>query len=107
MEGGLKATGVAIRPDKPFIYPLDFKFSTTGKCDFKPLDDIHQEITVKDEHKTRQVLEKVAATVGNETLGVYLAPDSNCNNTVKELKDNAITWKHHLTAGNLSPKEAW
>ena len=33
-EGGLKATGGAFRPEKSFIYPLDFDFNAAGKYSY-------------------------------------------------------------------------
>lgn len=106
-EGGLKATGGAIRPDKSFIYPIDFKFNTSGKCEFKTLDEIPYEISVKDEYEQRHILDNIPSTVGKETLGVYLAPNGNCKDAIKKLRDKAIAWKQHITTGHLPPKEAW
>ena len=39
-EGGLKASGGAIRPDKSFVYPVDFKFDSSGKYSYKKIDEI-------------------------------------------------------------------
>jgi hypothetical protein len=34
-EGGLKATGGAIVPEKSWVYPIDFKFDNEGKWEYK------------------------------------------------------------------------
>ena len=43
-EGGLKATGGALRPEKCFMYPIDFKFNSAGKVGYKTEEDIAREL---------------------------------------------------------------
>ena len=106
-EGGLKATGGAIRPDKSFIYPIDFKFDQRGVCSHKLPEEINSEITVRDHNDTRYPLRQVPAHVGEETLGVYLAPDGSCKEATAVLRKKADRWRNNIQVGKLPPHEAW
>ena len=106
-EGGIKATGGAIRPEKSFLYPIDFKFRANGKCLFKTPDEIDHEITVKNADEERKILQQIAAHKGKETLGVYLAPDGNCKDAVEALRLKAESWHNNIKAGRIPPEEAW
>ena len=46
-EGGLKATGGAIVPEKSWIYPLDFDFDAKGNAQYRKLQDMPYQFTVK------------------------------------------------------------
>ena len=106
-EGGLQATGGAIRPEKSFIYPIEFKFSPSGQYSFTKVEDMDHTITVKDEHHQRQELQMIDSHVGKETLGVYLAPDGNCEDAKRVLIKKAMEWKSHIVTGHIPAREAW
>ena len=76
-EGGFKATGGAIRPDKSFIFPIAFKWDDNGDYTFSSLNDLQPTFTVKDEHNNRKPLPLKEPHKGAETLGVYMCPDGN------------------------------
>ena len=59
-EGGLKATGGAIRPDKSFVYPIDFAWDAQGRPSFLEPNEIALPLTVKDEHEQRHTLRQIS-----------------------------------------------
>jgi hypothetical protein len=76
-EGGLKATGGAIVPQKSFVYPVIFEFDNAGHWSYKKVQDIDHQFTVKDHNDDLQEMGQLDASVGKCTLGVYIAPDGN------------------------------
>ena len=52
-------------------------------------------------------MKQAPAHIGKETLGVHLAPDGNCNDAVKILRQKAEHWHNQITTGRISPEEAW
>ena len=72
-EGGFKATGGAIRPDKSFIFPIHFKWNDNGDYTFSSLQDLQPTFTVKDENNICKPLPLKESHEGAETLGVLCA----------------------------------
>ena len=107
-EGCLKATGGAIRPDKSFAYPISFAFKPSGEYYFEKVEDIEGRLSVKNYDNVREDLELVDAHVGKETLGMFLAPDGNMDDQIKEFKDKKIKpWTSCIRSGNIPPKDAF
>ena len=105
-EGGLKATGGAIRPDKSWAYPIGFQFDTNGKWRYQKINEIDQELTVKDDKDETQKLTLVPPDRGKETLGVFLAPDGSNNEMIQELTDKATKWADLIRVGHLNRYDA-
>ena len=106
-EGGLKATGGAIVPEKSWVYPISFHFDNQGQWHYQTVDDMEVEFTVKDQHGVTNNLETLNPSVGKETLGVILAPDGNNKDAVKNLTKKATEWKDLVKAGHLKRHTAW
>ena len=106
-EGGLKATGGAIVPGKSWVYPIDFKFNQKGQWEYKSIEEIDYNFTVKDHSNTTHTLRQFEADHGHETLGVILAPDGNNKDVIRELRSKSEVWKDHVQAGHIDRKEAW
>lgn len=106
-EGGLKATGGAIRPDKSWVFPISFKFNQMGQWEYCSLDDIDFTFSVKDCKEQRQTLPQFATDEALETLGVFLAPDGNNREQAKILRLKAEDWKEKIRVGHLDRSEAW
>lgn len=59
-EGGLKATGGAIRPDKSFVYPISFSWDEKGNYSFDSVDHLNHHFTVENEFGIRETLPQIA-----------------------------------------------
>jgi predicted lipid carrier protein YhbT len=106
-EGGLKATGGAIVPQKSFVYPIIFEFDEGGKWSYKKVEDIKFQFSVKDHNDEVQQLDQLDASVGRCTLGVHLAPDGNNNDAKRFLRHKAEEWSEYINAGHLNRQDAW
>ena len=105
-EGGLKATGGAIVPEKSFVYPIDFKFNTAGKVSYKTVQEINAHFEVPNAEDHIIDLRQYEPSKASETLGVFLAPDGNNEAAKASLLEKATLWselvhKGHLTADDV------
>ena len=105
-EGGLKATGGAIVPEKSFVYPIDFSFNSAGKVRYKTVTEIGTNFEVPNVDGDMVELRQLEPTHACETLGVFLAPDGNNAAAVEALQGKAQLWsdlvhKGHLTAADV------
>lgn len=106
-EGGLKATGGAIVPEKSFVYPIVFDFDDQGKWSYQSKDDVDFEFTVCDQNDERKPLNQLEPNDGQCTLGVHLAPDGNNNDAITYLTQKAEQWKDLINTGHLQRTDAW
>ena len=105
-EGGLKATGGAIRPDKSWVYPIGFKFDAGGKWSYDTTVKEHYNFQVKDHNEVMRTMPTFNPSEGKETLGVYLAPDGNNKEMIEYLKGKATEWSDLVRTGHLNRKDA-
>lgn len=106
-EGGLKTTGGAIVPEKSWIYKMNFEANEHGDMILQ-LEDIDSgHFTVLDCNDVRKPLPSVNINKGKETLGVYLAPDGNNQDAVKEMSNKAKQWSDNIRAGHINRNIAW
>jgi hypothetical protein len=106
-EGGLKATGGAIVPQKSFVYPIIFDFDTAGKWSYRKVEDIVYEFTVTNHNDTTQRLNQLEVSEGRCTLGVFLAPDGNNSAAIQHLRQKSEEWGDYIKTGHLTKKDAW
>lgn len=106
-EGGMKATGGAIRPDKSFVYAIDFVFDDNGDWTYKTFDNADTDLEVKDHTGRMCPLENESVEKGLETLGVFLAPDGSNTTHIEQLKKKSEKWAADIKAGHLNPNDAW
>ena len=105
-EGGLKATGGAIRPDKSWVYPIGFKFDNNGKWKYD--EDVKEKFIfrVKDHEEIMRVMPTMNPSEGKETLGVFLAPDGNNKKMIEYLTEKTESWSDLVRTGHLNKKDA-
>ena len=106
-EGGLKATGGAIVPEKSWVYPIAFQWDHNRCPSYKTTQQLDREVAVKDKDGQWVPLKMLEASQGMKTLGVILAPDGNNNEAVKALRKSTIQWKNCILTGHLLAREAW
>ena len=105
-EGGLKATGGAIRPDKSWVYAIGFDFDAQGKWHYKPNVAEEYKFKVRDHKNNLKQMDTMEVHEGKETLGVFLAPDGNNDAMIDYLKSKAEHWNELVHTGHLSRNDA-
>ena len=85
----MKTTGGAIVPDKSRVYPVSFKFDTKKKASYKTIAETDTSFTVLNKDNIREELKCYEATVGKETLGVFLSPEGNNDDAFQSLQNKA------------------
>jgi hypothetical protein len=106
-EGGLKATGGAIVPQKSFVYPIAFEFNDAGDWQYKKVEDIDYDFTVPDHNDNIQNLAQLEVSTSKCTLGVFLAPDGNNNEAIKQMRKKSEEWSTYIKTGHLNKQDAW
>lgn len=106
-EGGIKATGRAIWPDKSWVYPISFWFDESGQWHYCSKEEVDFNFTVKDCDNQSHPMPQYSPHEAKETLGVYLAPDGNNKEQVRILRQKAEAWKEKINVGHLDRTEAW
>ena len=101
-EGGLKATGGALVPEKSFVYPIDFKFDNAGKALYKSVEEINAHFEVPDKDDEIIPLQQLEPSCASETLGVFLAPDGNNNAAKAALLKKSKFWSELIHKGHLT-----
>ena len=101
-EGGLKATGGALVPEKSFVYPIDFKFNTAGKVSYKSVTEIDAHFEVPNAEGQMIELRQFEPSRASETLGVFLAPDGNNLAAKEALLGKAKLWSELVKKGHLT-----
>ena len=99
-EGGIRATGGAIEPDKSFWYLIDFVWHQ-GKWRFAMEEDCPAELTVRDLNGEIKVLKRLHPSQAERTLGIRLAPDGSWNEEFKYLRDQGKKWADNIRAAHL------
>lgn len=105
-EGGLRATGGAIVPEKSFWYLVDFKWKA-GKWTYKSIAETPYTIQVRDAAGTLQTLRRLPLDQAERTLGVRIAPDGNNKAEAAYLRNCAQEWADKVRTGSLSDHLAW
>ena len=105
-EGGLKATGGALVPEKSYWYLIDFIW-TGDRWRYATIDDIPGNISINNvDDEGRAILQRYEASVAQKTLGVFLAMDGNNMEEVRYLRQKAVDFADCVRTGFLSRQDA-
>jgi hypothetical protein len=99
-EGGIRATGGAIEPDKSFWYLIDFVWHR-GKWRYATEADCPAELTVLDLNGDRKVLKRLPPSQAERTLGIRLAPDGSWTDEFNYLHAQATKWADNIRVAHL------
>ena len=105
-EGGLKATGGAIVPQKSFWYLIDFKWSS-GNWRYATTKDVEATLEVTDHMGNRKTIERLEPSASRKTLGFFMAPDGNNKGEVAFLRKATQVWGSQVETGHLDRETAW
>ena len=104
-EGGLRATGGALRVDKSCWYLIDFKWQANA-WRYISKTDLPGDIMVRDADGQLKTLPRLEPHEAIETLGIFISMDGNNEKQVKKLRDKAETYAEHTRTGFLTREEA-
>jgi hypothetical protein len=106
-EGGLRASGGALVPDKSYWFLIHFIFDSNG-WRYATIDESPGEITIRDITGDGRVeLERLEVDEARETLGVFIAMDGNQTAQTEALMTKANAWADKVRTGHFSQAEAW
>ena len=105
-EGGLRATGGAIVPEKSHWYLIDFVWKE-GSWRYASLEEIEAGLLVKDSEGNSKTIERLEVSDARRTLGVRLAPDGNNEAEARFLKERARDWADRVRTGHLPRRLVW
>lgn len=105
-EGGIRATGGAIEPQKSHWYLVDFNWKD-GSPEYQPVSEISGILKVKDTQGVLRSLQLLEPWHAERTLGVRLAPDGNMEAQYKWMLDTAEAWADKIRAGYLPRHLTW
>ena len=85
-EAAAKTTGSSIAVDKSWFYLIHFEWEN-GQWSYGDMDNVlNDELNCKDKNGRQQHLNYIRADQAKEMLGVFLVPDSNNRQQIKEMK---------------------
>jgi hypothetical protein len=105
-EGGLRATGGAIVPEKSHWYLIEFGWNK-GMPFYKSVSDAPATLKVKDHLGIIRELQQLEPGQAERTLGVRLAPDGNMDAQFEYMKTTASNWSKKLRTGHLPRHLTW
>lgn len=105
-EGGIRATGGAIVPEKSHWYLVEFGWKD-GSPFYKTVHDSPGKLKVNDVHGHPQRLHQLEPWEAVCTLGVRLAPDGNMTAQFDHMVSVATQWADSLRAGHLPRHLTW
>ena len=105
-EGGLRATGGAIVPEKSHWYLIDFVW-TDGQWRYASMEETEAGLVVRDCDGNMKTIERLSVSDAQRTLGVRLAPDGNNEAEVKFLRERAQDWADRVRTGHLPRRLVW
>ena len=105
-EGGIRATGGAIVPEKSHWYLVSFDWDGSAWV-YNSTADTPYEVTVRNSNGIRIPLPRMETSEASMTLGVFLAPDGNNQAAVEHLRGKMIEWRDQIRSSHLQKSEAW
>jgi hypothetical protein len=105
-EGGIRATGGAIVPEKSHWYLIDFVWKN-GNWKYATIEETPASISVRDCHGAIKQLERLPIAEARRTLGVRLAPDGNNQAEFENLCEKAKSWADNVRTGHLPRHLVW
>ena len=106
-EGGLRATGGALVPDKSHWYFVLFRWNRQGKFRYATPQEVPAVLLVRGPDGQRKSLERLHPSDARRTLGVRLAIDGNMSAEFTFRKQQGLQWADKVRAGRLPKALAW
>jgi hypothetical protein len=105
-EGGLRATGGALEPEKSCWYLIRVCWKN-GQWAYFSKEDTPASISVRNRAGDRVELERLEVTEAQKTLGVKTASTGDNTAQFKHILEVLHKWAAHIKASNLRQIDAW
>jgi hypothetical protein len=106
-EGGLRASGGALVPDKSYWYLIHFTF-TNNQWRYSSIEDTPAHLSIRDVSGHNRVeLDRLEVNEARETLGVFIAMDGSQEEQMEALLAKVLRWADRIRSGRLTHHEAW
>lgn len=98
-------TGGILLPEKCWWYLVSFKY-ISGKLIASDSMEEHS-LWMNDTNNRRQALKRIPVSIGNNMLGVHLAPDGNNSDQIATLRKKAEKWAGDIQNCRSNQREIW
>jgi hypothetical protein len=106
-EGGLRASGGALVPDKSYWYLIHFTFKN-NQWRYDSIEDTPGTLTIRDvSGLNRVMLDRLEVYEARETLGVFIAMDGTQEVQMEAMLAITRKWADRVRSGRLTHAEAW
>ena len=105
-EGGLRATGGALVPEKSWVYPIKYTWNDKGDPTLEKIENLEVAFTVKNAAQDLKSLTLTPPSDAKETLGVFLSPDGSNTKQVQYLKNKVLQWSDKIRTHHITPNNA-
>jgi len=107
-EGGLRATGGALSAGKSYWYLLSMKWNQSRqRWQYQTIDATPSQLTILGTSAHRTTLTRHECSHAEETLGLWIAPDSNQSAQVLALQNKLAVWSDRIRTRQLPSSLAW
>ena len=101
----IDVTGGAISVEKSWWYMIDYVWKR-GKWIAVDADN-NMDLMAKSSSGEQISLKRLHANESSKMLGIYVTPDGNKEELIKDLKTSAINWGTKMRTGHSNKLEAW
>ena len=106
-EAAAKTTGGSIAVEKSWFYLIHFEWKN-GQWSYGDLSNVLKDnLNCKDKNGERQHLRYIKPDQAQEMLGVFLAPDGNNTQQIKEMKKKTKYLGELIRTGHVDRHETW
>jgi hypothetical protein len=105
-EGGLKATGGALVPPKCHWFFIDFHWHQ-GHPRYKTIAQLPGDLTMHNHNGQRITIERLEPNTATKSLGVFVAPDGNCQQQADYMQSQALRWADTTRTSGLDRLSTW
>jgi hypothetical protein len=105
-QGGLRASGGAIIPEKSTWSLVDFKWRN-GIWKYCTMENTPATLQVKDIGGALHTLTRLEHNEAVTSLGVELAPDGNMLKQFEPLRNKSIKWADQMKTAKLNHSDTW
>jgi hypothetical protein len=107
-EGGLRATGGALVPEKSYWYGIDFHWDpATYTWHYKSIADLPGSLQLRNHQQDWVTLQRLEVSDAQETLGIFAGVDGNQDAQVAKLDTQILAWSDKINTKQLTKTEIW